>query len=298
MWGWQGWCGNHGDNGDNMGWRQRRPQPWGPHGDLLGAMGMTWGWQGWHGDDVGMMGMMWGPWGQCGDHKDNEITKNAITFEQIEIIEFRLKIWDPWTLLHTRRLHLMCRWRVSYPKWHFYAKSALVTLQKNFSGFALDPIFRLSPERIFDLLTHLWPIEIAAEMKTKCKIWLKYQFSHRTVNYRKKFNAPLDALMCPLQIINDSEPLSLTLHSVNACFIHHASNVENYLICHKSKTNRPKQKKIVILDNIFLHPSANFEVKIQNTHHYRSRLTFQHLEKHHLMAQQTTPPGDILKNPK
>ena len=36
-------------------------------------------------------------WGQCGDHGDNEITKNEITktFEQIEIIEFHLKIWDP-----------------------------------------------------------------------------------------------------------------------------------------------------------------------------------------------------------
>ena len=49
------------------------------------------------------------------------------------------------------------------------------------------------------------------------------------------------------------------------------------------------QKKNVILDNIFLHPSANLEVKIQNTHHYRSWLTFQHLEKHHLMAQQMAP---------
>ena len=39
-----------------------------------------------------MMGMTWG---QHGDNGDNEITKNAITFERIEIIEFRLKIWDP-----------------------------------------------------------------------------------------------------------------------------------------------------------------------------------------------------------
>ena len=28
---------------------------------------------------------------------------------------------------------------------------------------------------------------------------------------------PMDALMCPLQIINDIEPLSLVLHGVNAC---------------------------------------------------------------------------------
>ena len=62
------------------------------------------------GDDVGTM------WGPRAPHGDNEITKNAITFGQIKIIEFHLKIWDPWTLLHTYRLHLMCRWGVSYPK--------------------------------------------------------------------------------------------------------------------------------------------------------------------------------------
>ena len=66
------------------------------------AMGTTWGPSGGYGDDVGMIGTMWG---QCGDHGttwgprgpcgDNKITKNAITFEQIEIIEFRLKIWNP-----------------------------------------------------------------------------------------------------------------------------------------------------------------------------------------------------------
>ena len=34
-------------------------------------------------------------------------------------MQFWLKIWDPWTLLHTYRLGLMCRWGVSYPKWRF-----------------------------------------------------------------------------------------------------------------------------------------------------------------------------------
>ena len=46
--------------------------------------------------------------------------KNAIKREWIKIIEFRLKICDPWALLHTYRLDLMCRWGVSHPKWHFY----------------------------------------------------------------------------------------------------------------------------------------------------------------------------------
>ena len=53
---------------------------------------MMWGQQGLHRDDVGMTQ---GRRGQHGDHGDNRITKNAITFEQIEIIEFRLKIWNP-----------------------------------------------------------------------------------------------------------------------------------------------------------------------------------------------------------
>ena len=46
-------------------------------------------------------------------------------------------------------------------------------------------------------------------------------------------NVPLDAPMCPLQIINDIEPLN---------FIQYPSNVENYLTGHKSETNRPKKK--------------------------------------------------------
>ena len=49
--------------------------------------------------------------------------------------------------------------------------------------------------------------------------------------------------MYPLRIINDIEPLSSTLRGVNACFIHYPSNLENYLIGHKSETNQPKQIK-------------------------------------------------------
>ena len=32
--------------------------------------------------------------------------------------------------------------------------------------------------------------------------------------------------MCPLQIINDIEPLSLTIHGLIGRFIHHPSNVK------------------------------------------------------------------------
>ena len=52
----------------------------------MGGCGDDMGPCGDYGDDVGTT---WGPRG------DNEITKNAITFEQIEIIEFCLKICDP-----------------------------------------------------------------------------------------------------------------------------------------------------------------------------------------------------------
>ena len=66
---------------------------------------------------------------------------------------------------------------------------------------------------------------------------------HRTVNHKKICNVPLDALICPLQIINDIEALSSTLHGVKAHFIHHLFNVENYSISHKSETAQPKKKK-------------------------------------------------------
>ena len=41
--------------------------------------------------------------------KETQIRKIIINLEQIEIIQFCLKIWDPWTLLHTYRLGLICR---------------------------------------------------------------------------------------------------------------------------------------------------------------------------------------------
>ena len=73
VWGQTTWGG---DNGDHS------------HGGL----GTTWRPSRDDGDDVVMMGMTWGPWGP---HGDNEITKTAITFERIEIIQFCLMIWDP-----------------------------------------------------------------------------------------------------------------------------------------------------------------------------------------------------------
>ena len=41
--------------------------------------------------------------------------------------------------------------------------------------------------------------------------------------------------------------------------------VENYSIGHKLETDRPKQKKNCVLENLFLHLYTCFGVKIQNT---------------------------------
>ena len=81
----------------------------------------------------------------------------------------------------------------------------------------------------------------------------KMSICHTTVNHRKILNAPSDVLMCPLQIFNDIEPLSLTIHGVNMCFIHYPSNVENYSIGHKSETDRPKQKKKIVFWRIYFY---------------------------------------------
>ena len=73
----------------------------------------------------------------------------------------------------------------------------------------------------------------------------------------------------------DIEPLSLTLYGLNACFIHHPSNVENYSICHKSETDQSKQqKKNRVLENIFLHLYTGFGLKNQNTNGRKSLSNF------------------------
>ena len=64
------------------------------------------------------------------------------------------------------------------------------------------------------------PFKSQLKWRQKCKIWLWYQFYHRTINHRGISNVPFDSLTCPLQIFNDIEPLSSTLHGLNACFIH------------------------------------------------------------------------------
>ena len=58
--------------------------------------------------------------------------------------------------------------------------------------------------------------------------------------------------MCALQIINNIEPVSLTLHDVNARFIHHPSNVKNYSIGHKSETAQPPKKRYIKFTYLYI----------------------------------------------
>ena len=117
----------------------------------------------------------------------------------------------------------------------------------------------LTSDMIFDLPTHLWPFQI----------WLKCQFSHRTVNHKKIWNAPLDAQMCPLQIINWHPTLSLTLHGVNTCFIHHPSNFENYSV-RKSEAGQPTN--MVSGEHIYIFLQIRSS-KFKTAHCYRKLAT-------------------------
>ena len=90
------------------------------------------------------------------------------------------------------------------------------------------------------------------------------------------YNAPLDVLMCPLQIINDIESLLFTLHGAITCFIHHLLKLENYLIGLNRKLVNQKEKVHQIY--IFVHLSAKFWLKIQNTHCYRNFVNFFYIQ--------------------
>ena len=69
--------------------------------------------------------------------------------------------------------------------------------------------------------------------------------------------------MCPLQIIYYIEPLSLTLHGINALY-------PPPVKCQKLLGSAITQKSI--LENTFLHCCADLWLKVQNTHHYRNLL--------------------------
>ena len=144
---------------------------------------------------------------------------------------------------------------------------APVSLQLKILQFSDRPCLNWQLTWYLTSSTHFWPLKFQLKWRQKCKIRQKCQFSHRTINHRKLCNAPLDALICPLQIINWQWTLIIDPHGENTCFIHHPSNVKNYSIGQKSETSQPKKGHP---SYIFLHLSANFWVKIQNTHHYRN----------------------------
>ena len=76
--------------------------------------------------------------------KETQIGRITITLEWIEIFQFCFKIWDPWTLLHTYRIGLMCRWGVSYHKWHFYVFDPKNSLIRGWGG--LSKMSKKSPK--------------------------------------------------------------------------------------------------------------------------------------------------------
>ena len=116
--------------------------------------------------------------------EETQIRRITITLERIKILQFCLKICDPWTLLHTYRLGLMCRWGVSYPKWHFYVldpkKCSCDPPIKKFPIFALYSIRPYLDWALRGFLTShpiYDPFKFGLKWRPKCKIELKCQFA-------------------------------------------------------------------------------------------------------------------------
>ena len=115
--------------------------------------------------------------------------KNAIKRERIEIIEFRLKICDPWALLHTYRQDLMCRWGggvlsqmalLCFEPKKVHVFHSCDSLDKKFLVFALDPTrpcldWQLSRFLTSQLINE--PFKFDLKWRPKWKIWLKSQFA-------------------------------------------------------------------------------------------------------------------------
>ena len=131
------------------------------------------------------------------------------------------------------------------------------------------PVFTLESDRpsldwqlIWFLTTWLIydPFKSQLKWRQKCKIWLWRQFYHRTINHRNICNVPLDAAMCRLQIINDIEPLSSTLHGLNACFIHQPPSKKwQFWLQHQFFQRAVNCKKIwnVLLDSLMCALQSN-----------------------------------------
>ena len=93
---------------------------------------------------------------------------------------------------------------------------------------------------------------------------------------------------------SDMEPLSSTLHGVNTHFIHHLSNVENYLISHKLETRQPKKRCIQV--TYFYTFLQIFGLKLKIPIAKEIWWIFWNLANWHLMAQQTAHRWHIQKS--
>ena len=98
--------------------------------------------------------------------------------------------------------------------------------------------------------------------------------------------------MCPLQITNDIEHLSSTLHGVNGTFIHHPSNVKNYSNSHKSETDQKKKKKKKLSGRIYFYTfvpicDSKFQIAIATEKFELFRcLDNRHLTAHQMVQRQ------------
>ena len=90
--------------------------------------------------------------------------------------------------------------------------------------------------------------------------------------------------MCPLQIINDIEPLSLTIHGLIGRFIHHPSNVKITRAAISRKPIDQIKKEKAIFNYIFLHLDKNLWLKNQNTNGQKSPANFLYVQNLHLTA--------------
>ena len=91
--------------------------------------------------------------------------------------------------------------------------------------------------------------------------------------------------MCPLQIINDIESLSSTIHGLIGRFIHHPSNVK---ITRAAISRKPidqiKKKKKPFLITYFYTLKKYLWLKNQNTNGRKCPANFLHVQNLHLMA--------------
>ena len=104
--------------------------------------------------------------------------------------------------------------------------------------------------------------------------------------------------MCPLQIINDIEHLSSTLHGVNGTFIHHPSNVENYSDGHKLKMASPKKKKKGVSELHIFTPLCKFLTQNSKYPSLQKFANFFDIWAIGTWRPTKRPNGDMVKNPK